>query len=151
MRAWLMVAAVTATMLAFGAPAKIYKWVDDQGQVHYGQQPPIGVDAEPMSVRSAPPSAGSNDTAPSPSPGREDARQGGEAAQSSASAAQADDGVAQNCRTARQNLQVLETAGPGGRYRNPDGEVVRYDEAQWQERVERNRKYVQVFCEEQSR
>jgi hypothetical protein len=32
--AWLL------ALLAFGASAQVYKWVDDKGQVHYGEQPP---------------------------------------------------------------------------------------------------------------
>jgi hypothetical protein len=42
--------------LAFALPSMaaqtIYKWVDENGTVHYGERPPQGVTAEPVSVRS---------------------------------------------------------------------------------------------------
>ena len=48
---------VTSIMLATGllvntsaVASGIYKWVDEQGQVHYGEQP-IGQDAEKMTIR----------------------------------------------------------------------------------------------------
>lgn len=35
-----------ASSLAFSAPAKVYKWTDEKGQVHYSERPPLGTQAE---------------------------------------------------------------------------------------------------------
>lgn len=53
---------------ATAAPAAVYKWVDAQGKVEYGDQPPEGVHAELVALKSvqAAPSATSD---PSPGPG----------------------------------------------------------------------------------
>lgn len=45
--AWLVLA-----VLAAPAPAQtIYKWVDDEGRTHYGQEQPAGKTARPVEVR----------------------------------------------------------------------------------------------------
>jgi hypothetical protein len=42
----------TATLLFSGvAAADVEKWVDPDGQVHYGDQPPSGADSRPVEVR----------------------------------------------------------------------------------------------------
>ena len=33
---------------------KIYKWVDENGQIHYSSQKPVGQDAETVKVKKAP-------------------------------------------------------------------------------------------------
>lgn len=148
MRALALLAGILAFAVITDAPAKIYKWVDNEGQVHYGQQPPNGVDAEPMSVHTAPASKSSSQG--SGNGGGGGGSGDGQSAETAGSAGSAgnEDAVEENCRVARQNLNILETAGPGGRFRQPDGEVVRYDEEQWQSRVDQNRKYIEAFCED---
>ncbi len=47
--------ALTALLLPAGA-ADIYRWVDESGQVHFGDRPPTG-DAERLAVPSSPPPA----------------------------------------------------------------------------------------------
>ena len=37
---------LTAALLAAGASAQIYKWVDDQGNVHFGDKPRDKAQAE---------------------------------------------------------------------------------------------------------
>lgn len=37
------------------AHAGVYKWVDEQGQVHYGSRPPSGQAANPVRIEKAPP------------------------------------------------------------------------------------------------
>jgi hypothetical protein len=125
--------------------AKIYKWVGQDGQVHYGQQPPSGVDAEPMSVDSAPPSSGSGGSAK----GNAGAGQDSGTDQAESGDAGADDAISKNCKMARQNLSVLENAGPEGRYTGPDGKVVEYDEDQWQSKVDQNKGYIENFCQDE--
>lgn len=147
MRALAFLAGVLAFAVIMDAPAKIYKWVDDEGQVHYGQQPPNGVDARPMSVHTAPASPGGGAASNAAGGGSGDG-QSGDGNGNGQQSASNDQSVEENCKVAKKNLNVLETAGPGGRFRQPDGEVVRYDEEQWQTRVDRNRKYIEVFCQD---
>lgn len=146
MRAWVIAAGlgVLALAVATGAPAKIYKWVDEEGQTHYGQQPPNGVEAAPMSVHTAPPSSGGG--TPSTAGGTP---AGGGGDDAGSKTAKADDAISQNCRTAKQNLSILESAGPGGSYRSPDGETLTYTEEEWQKRVDQNKRYVENFCQEE--
>jgi Domain of unknown function (DUF4124) len=48
-------------VIAFGASAQVYKWVDEKGQVHYGEQPPP--EAKTTTINVPPPGP----TAPPPS------------------------------------------------------------------------------------
>lgn len=148
MRALALLAGVLAFAVITDAPAKIYKWVDDEGQVHYGQQPPHGVDAKPMSVHTAPASPGNGSTGGDTGDGGSGDSQSADGKAAEQQSASNDEAARDNCKVAKKNLTVLETAGPGGRFRQPDGEVVRYDEEQWQSRVDRNRKYIEVFCQD---
>lgn len=43
------------TSLASGAG--VYKWVDEQGRVHYGERPPARTQAQEMQLRESPPGA----------------------------------------------------------------------------------------------
>ena len=52
------IAAVVATLLGSATPhgaaqagENAYKWVDEKGVVHFGQQPPVGVQSEAISVQ----------------------------------------------------------------------------------------------------
>lgn len=48
--------AICALCLAFPAPADVYRWVDDNGQVHYGERPPLeGADRVDLPTREAAP------------------------------------------------------------------------------------------------
>lgn len=46
-QAWLL---PVILVLAFAAKAEVYKWVDEQGNVHYGDLPPGGVQTEPVKL-----------------------------------------------------------------------------------------------------
>lgn len=47
-----LAALALALVLPAFAAQTIYKWVDEDGTVHYGERPPEGVAAEPVNVRS---------------------------------------------------------------------------------------------------
>lgn len=152
MRAWGMLFAATLMLALSGTvTAKIYKWVDDDGQIHYGQEAPHGVDATPMSVHTAPPSRSSG-----PSPDHGGAGQAKPATDNKPSKAdQSNDGskqadvLAENCKIARQNLDVLQRAGPNGRYRQDNGDVIRYKDGGWQARVDENKQFLDEHCQKQ--
>lgn len=46
-RLWLL---PVLSLLAAGAGAEVYKWVDEQGNVHYGDLPPGGQPTEPLKL-----------------------------------------------------------------------------------------------------
>ncbi len=52
---WLLAAAIFAGMLFSGAAGAegVYKWVDDQGHVHFGGEPPAGKKAEKLNTQSS--------------------------------------------------------------------------------------------------
>lgn len=45
-------ACAVLTLFSLGAGPGIYKWVDDEGNVHYGDSPPDNVEAEPVHIES---------------------------------------------------------------------------------------------------
>lgn len=123
-------------LAATGLQAKVYKWVDDQGQVHYGAQPPAREQAQEMKVRSAPPApqAAENDPAKQPPPEGED------------QARQRDPALEKNCEMARSNLAVLQDPA-NRRFRTEDGAVTYFTDEQRQARIEQARQYLEDFCE----
>lgn len=47
--------ALLVALVALGAQAEIYKWTDEKGQVHYGEQPPPNVDTKTIKAPSGGP------------------------------------------------------------------------------------------------
>ena len=45
-------ACAVLALFSVGAGSEVYKWVDDEGNVHYGDSPPENVEAEPVHVES---------------------------------------------------------------------------------------------------
>lgn len=137
---------VTAILLACAASAhaKVYKWTDSQGRVHYSAQPPPNAPASevriaptPPSARAtkdpaaeAPPSPAEEETAEQPATGSDDARQAA---------------FRQNCEIARRNLTILEDRSVR-RFREDDSEAVYYTEEQRLARIEQAKKMVEVYC-----
>ena len=57
--------AFAAFLAAFAAHAQVYRWVDEQGKVHYGERPPTGAKASPVQDKlAAPPGAPAPKAAP---------------------------------------------------------------------------------------
>ena len=136
-------------VLALGAEARVYRWVDATGEVHFGDHPPPVVEAEP--VRLPPP--------PKTDPGAamkaienerrqavdEYLKKRDEAARKKDAAAAREAKRQANCATARDNLRKLE--GLGNRLvRMPDGSYVRLTEEERQARMAEARKQIGEFC-----
>lgn len=61
------VASVVLVLLAVANPAAtadVYRWTDDDGNVHYGAQPPAGSDARPVDLDTAPAAAQADEDSP---------------------------------------------------------------------------------------
>ena len=46
---------LTMPLCTSAAGAGVYRWVDEQGRTHFGDRPPVSVDAQEVEVRAAPP------------------------------------------------------------------------------------------------
>ena len=109
--AWLI------ALAALAAHGEVYKWIDEKGNVQYGENPPPGVDATKMNVPSG--GASAPDKAPEgqgdkPPP----AQQAGKP--------MSKDDRAKRCELERQQLEVLESDAPV-KYWNDKKELVTVD------------------------
>ena len=143
-------------MFATAAAAQLYKWVDKDGKVRYGDVPPPGVNA----TRLKGPSSGSYAPAPAPAPAAK--KEGGkalspeeafrkrqeEAQKDRDKQAQADQQAQQkrvNCTQAQEALRSLES---GQRIQRTDSKGERYylEDAQVAQETARARQSVQQWC-----
>jgi len=141
-----MVRALIAALLlaaATAAPAKLYKWVDEQGNVTYSERKPPGVEAEELELRV--PSVSTEEAR-----GRiEQVREQAEAARKdrefketyATETAEREARLKENCETARENLRVLETAS-----RVKDAEGTFIDDSQREARIEQARQAIEDNC-----
>ena len=138
------------SIFAFGLNgSEVYKWVDEQGQVHYSQSAPANVPAEQMPE--APPPA--ND----PAAIRGDLQRQLEAFDERR--AERDEAFAeqkqkedvarirqQNCETARKNLEKLRRGGNNA-YMTPEGEVIRLSDEDRAARIEAAKQGIAENCD----
>ena len=130
------------------AGSKIYKWVDGQGGIHYGANPPLNSNAEEVTVHGGPAGAQGPATANADS-----TPPGGNGEKADASSPKKDEGplaknaetIKENCKIAKQNLAVLRNDSVK-RFRDADGKVVRYSEEDRQKRIKDAQDYVDQFC-----
>ncbi len=129
--------------------AEVYKWVDAEGNVHYGQNRPRGVEAEPVEVRPQRLSEeqraleldklklkaglGSDNQEPEPEQSEQAPTQMPEAVRK------------ENCRVARHNLAALLQKRRIVRT-DEKGNLVRLDDAERESRLEEAKKNVEEFC-----
>lgn len=130
--------------------AKIYRWVDAKGQVHFSQVPPAGRTFEelakpaPASEESAAPVAG--DTATRTFLERVDTENRARAEAESLRKAAADDARAQ-CDRARARVAFLDERTPRRlATENPDGSMSRMDEAEFARRRDAAQHEIDAYC-----
>jgi hypothetical protein len=145
-------------LLAFGAHAQSFKWVDNDGKVRYGDVPPPGVKATPMRA----PATASPEPAPAAQAGKaatkgpltpaeqeqEFRRRKEDAAKASEEAARAKREQAEKneqCDRAREYLRTMESGQVISRV-NADGERVALNEAQMAQETAMAREAVQKAC-----
>lgn len=143
--------------LAAGAGAGgVYKWIDTQGKVHYGEHPPKEAAAESMKLQKAPvdkdraeieleklnlkAGLGAED-------GKDRGQGKGQKTAQGRPTAQEAELARKNCEIARQNLATLE------RYRrvmtqDAQGNPVRLDDNERTARMDQARKHVEEFCKD---
>ncbi len=135
-------------LLASGVNAEIYKWVDENGQTHYTQQPPESGQAETIQVPPPPPI---DDTAAEV----EELIEQQEAAEKSAREAEQEQqqeaerlaAIQKNCEIAQANLKLYQD-NPGRRMMDEAGNVYRLTEEERQQKIEESRQQIEEFCQQ---
>jgi len=111
------VVALTLALASSTIAAATYRWTDDNGRVHYSDNPPLGVDAErlgPALPTAAAPEVGIDTPAGTPHTEaleQDAARRAAEEKAYNDSQAQIAATKQRNCRTARANLRKLRADG----------------------------------------
>ena len=150
--AW--IAALLAALAASPTlPAKIYRWSDARGQIHYGELPPIGQPAQALDIQTPPahprPATGELapvSGAPASATGQPAAGPRSESGQRAQPISQDPQPPRPSCEIARQNLRSLQAAPGNRRFREPSGHVVRYTEAQLQAKIAATEHYLAQHC-----
>ncbi len=149
MNKFLLILLALASTNAF---AEINKWVDDQGQVHYSDQPPPS-DAQSKTLRTTDenPDSTSGGTAENKTFVEREAELKKEkaekqsAADKSAQKQAAEDTLKANCLSAQENLRSLQS---GARIMQIDdkGERSYLNDTQLQQRIENAQQNVSKYC-----
>ncbi|HSS64839.1 MAG TPA: DUF4124 domain-containing protein [Gammaproteobacteria bacterium] len=135
------------TLLQAGLAAGVYRWVDERGEVHYGDRPPSKKESAPVEIKSAP--------APAQEDGKrrlktqrlldalesERNRKKQEAAQARADKAR----QRHNCQIARRQAALYQRANNISR-RGPDGERTYLNDEERSQALARARIRVDKWC-----
>ncbi len=148
-RIWLATI-VFATSLAGAWPAqaaKLYKWVDDQGNITYSEKKPPDVQAETIRLRSATLDAGgAQEKLDALNERAEEQQKDREFADNAATAtAERNERMASNCKIARENMRILQTTS---RIQDKDsnGEPYFLDEAGIQAKMKATQAQIDSNC-----
>ncbi len=126
----------------------IYKWVDDNGTVHYSQTPPPDGKAQELKPAPGPaddPAAISGKLRKQVDEMEERLTEKREGAADAQQWAEIQKLRRENCANARANLDKLQQGGNRA-YRTPDGEVVRLTEEERQRRIDETNRQIQENC-----
>lgn len=144
--------ALILTMLAAGASAEVYKWVDAQGKVHYGERPPVGQDATELHRASQPYTPPAEDVERARErtelllEGQRRHREAEQEAQArEAAKAREQAQRKRRCQIARRNHRVLEVGRPVYKT-NDNGERVYLEDAERQAEIARWAKQIETYC-----
>lgn len=142
------IALVTAVCAALPAQAaKLYKWVDDQGNVTYSERRPTNRESETIQLRGATLDSSGAQEKLDELNDRADAQQKDrEFAGNSASAtAERSERMANNCKIARENLRILKTTSRI-QDKDADGEAYFLDETGIQAKMADTQRQVENNC-----
>jgi hypothetical protein len=134
-----------AMLLALAVPvasAQVYKWVDEKGRVHYGEEPPAGSKPSAVKPPAAPPNAPAKaqDLQSQELEFRRRQLKRGEDEVSQARDAANREG---HCSNAKERLAIAEQAAL---YRREKGEKVFFSDAEQKAEVESRRAAVTRYC-----
>lgn len=102
--------AVLLLLAAVGADAQVYRWVDEQGKVHYGERPPGGTRASPVEDKIATPPGTAKPKTDAAQQERDFQRRRIEREQQEAREQKAGEKSKQACERERSRLATLRSA-----------------------------------------
>lgn len=119
-------------VLLFASPLvlaeQFYKWQDDKGVWHYSAQRPKDQQADKLKVRSATPTAMTDDE------------------QTDAAASKKAEPESPNCQAARSNLKILNSSSKVAKDTDGDGEPETLTLEQHQEEISEAERQILAFC-----
>lgn len=138
-----------ALLLSFSVHAQIYKWIDENGQTNYSQQPPESGQAETVDVPPPPPI--------NPDEARDEVQElieqqqaadqaELEAEQQAREQAEQQAALQENCRIAQENLRSYQN-NPGRRVMDQEGNVTRLTEEDRQQKIQEFQEQVELYCQ----
>ena len=142
------IALLTAVCAALPAQAaKLYKWVDDQGNVTYSERRPTNRESETIQLRGATLDSSGAQEKLDPLNDRANAQQKDrEFAENSTSAtAERSERMANNCKIARENLRILQTTSRI-QDKDADGEAYFLDETGIQAKMADTQRQIENNC-----
>lgn len=133
-RRYLLLIVLLMVPIAGAQAAKLYKWTDEEGNVHYTQIPPTERPSEVITPEQAPPAQ--------PAAEEGDAEKPGEGV----SAAQADNMriKQENCEAARKNLAIYQSATT---ILQADGTELTLSDEMREAKIQETRKQIEFYCE----
>lgn len=123
----------------------VYKWLDDEGAVHYGAQPPLGAKTTRMKVSSGLGAGSAQDAQTSEGGEDADSPPGEEPTGKDKQAAVDPETAASACADAKRNLDILETHGRI-RERDGDGNITVLTDAQKEDRINQAKALIEAYC-----
>jgi len=154
-KVFMTVLIATLVLLATAAPAKdeVYRWVDENGVVHFGDRPDGQAEAELVDIQVSKGSGPATSPAPdSANPGQPSEpgpslaqQRRDERAAKRLEAAEREAALAQSCKTARQRVATLEPT-PRVIVRHEDGTVDRLDDEKRLELLNEAKAFIAENC-----
>ena len=134
----------TGLLLCTAATAATYKWVDEKGNVHYGQHPPADSNYERMKVEKSRPGE-----TPPPAPATSSSTNKASGSTGSSTVVKEElsknqEIRAKNCEAAKKNLEIYTVYK---RYRDKEGNVVRMDDEERLKKIEEAKQHIAEFCD----
>ena len=142
------IALATAVCAALPAQAaKLYKWVDEQGNVSYSERRPANRESETIRLRGATlDSTGAQEKLDQLNERADSQRKDREFSENSATAtAERDERMANNCKIAQENMRILRTTSRI-KDKNADGEAYFLDEAGIQAKMAQTQSQIDNNC-----
>lgn len=126
----------------------IYKWVDDNGEIHYSQNSPVGRDAKKMKSAAPQPVVDPVDDKHASQHAEvmnERSASEEDVAATEISKEENDKLINENCAAARKNLAAFQQ-GMNKSYMSPDGKVVQLTEEVRLQRISESEQKIEKYC-----
>lgn len=134
-----------AVLLATTASANIYQWTDDDGHVHFGEQPPVGVEAERLDSAPGPASQPDEPKADDDSAASDDSEEPAPEDDPAAGDGQPEGVHADACEAARHNAEIYADESIR-RVRTEDGDVQILEPEERDARLEEAQAFLREHC-----